>query len=225
VLLHHAGAEAHELGADDFDGSEFGQDLSRSAMSFAEAPIEARVRFIDAAKDYLIAGVSARRLDRAEGGVASFDAPLVLEPDAAEAMAQRILADRALRRRRCRSGLGPRRSRWSRAIACFVEWRRGCSRSCVSKTQMRASLNCAARAPCRRDYSGGVDPGAAQMPQAAPTPAFAILDLPPLPNDESDDRPLAAVFASPWLRRAFCVCGRQHNRAAPLRPRRRSWAN
>ncbi|MBK6705586.1 MAG: hypothetical protein IPG56_18685 [Caulobacteraceae bacterium] len=29
------------------------------------------MRFIDAAKDYLIAGVSARRLDRADGGVAT----------------------------------------------------------------------------------------------------------------------------------------------------------
>ena len=35
----------------------------------ADWPIEARVRFLDATRDYAVAGVSARRLDRAEGGV------------------------------------------------------------------------------------------------------------------------------------------------------------
>jgi hypothetical protein len=36
-------------------------------------------------------------------------------------------------------------------------------------------------------------------PQLAPMPAVSILDLPLLPSAEDDDRPLAAVFASPWF--------------------------
>ena len=28
---------------------------------------------------------------------------------------------------------------------------------------------------------------------------LSVLDLPPLPNAESDERPLVAVFAAPWL--------------------------
>ncbi len=46
---------------------------------------------------------------------------------------------------------------------------------------------------------GIADPSAPPMPPVSPTPAFAILDLPPLPVAESDERPLAAVFAAPWI--------------------------
>ena len=43
------------------------------------------------------------------------------------------------------------------------------------------------------------EPGAPPLVPVSPTPALSILDLPPLPGAEGDDRPLAAVFASPWL--------------------------
>jgi hypothetical protein len=43
------------------------------------------------------------------------------------------------------------------------------------------------------------EPNAPPTPAIAPTPALSILDLPLLPHDETDERPLAAVFASPWL--------------------------
>jgi hypothetical protein len=45
-------------------------------------------------------------------------------------------------------------------------------------------------------------PVAAPAPASAPltpaAPAFAFLDLPPLPGSEDDERPLAAVYSSPW---------------------------
>jgi hypothetical protein len=44
-----------------------------------------------------------------------------------------------------------------------------------------------------------VSPNAPPPPPVAPTPALSILDLPLLPGAEDDERPLAAVFASPWL--------------------------
>jgi hypothetical protein len=43
------------------------------------------------------------------------------------------------------------------------------------------------------------EPSAPRPPASAPTPALSILDLPPLPGAEDDDRPLAAAFAFPWL--------------------------
>ncbi|HRK65721.1 MAG TPA: phage portal protein, partial [Terricaulis sp.] len=58
--------------------------LRAARAESAAAPIEARVRFIDPTRDYLASAVSARRLDRAQGGVATLEAPLVLEADAAE---------------------------------------------------------------------------------------------------------------------------------------------
>lgn len=76
-----------------------------------ETPIEARVRFLDAARDYLIAGVSARRMDNAEGGVATLEAPLVLEVDAAEALARRVLADQRAHAETLRIALGPQHRR------------------------------------------------------------------------------------------------------------------
>src|SRR5690606_4342908 len=67
--------------------------LLNTRADAAALPIEARVRFIDPTRDYLAAAVSARRLDRAEGGVATLEAPLVLEAEAAEILAQALLAE------------------------------------------------------------------------------------------------------------------------------------
>src|SRR5262249_41012281 len=43
------------------------------------------------------------------------------------------------------------------------------------------------------------EPGAPALPALDPTPAFSLLDLPPLPGAEDDERPLVALFAAPWL--------------------------
>ncbi|MEQ1809097.1 MAG: glycoside hydrolase/phage tail family protein [Terricaulis sp.] len=164
-----------------------------------EAPIEARVRFIDAARDYLVAGVSARRLDRAEGGVATIEAPLVLETNAAEAIAQRILAEQRAAMETLHIGLGPAelalepgdRLTFAEGEEVFEIVR--IEDSDVREMELRRTHNGVA------PMLSGVDPSAPQPPQIAPTPAFAILDIPLLPGNEDDDRPLAAVFASPWV--------------------------
>jgi hypothetical protein len=165
----------------------------------AELPIEARVRFLNAAKDYLIAGVSARRLDRAEGGVASIDAPLVLEPEAAEQLAQALLADRRAAAETLRIALGPAHlalesgDRIALAGGADVF---GIAR--IEDAEVRSLELQRVRTPLSASESLG-EPGAPPPPAIAPTPAFSILDLPLLPQDEADERPLAAVFAAPWL--------------------------
>lgn len=164
-----------------------------------DAPIEARVRFIDAARDYLIAGVSARRLDRAEGGVASIEAPLVLEPNVAEAMAQRVLAEQRAAAETLDIGVGPAqlalepgdRLTFADGVDVFEVVR--IEDGDVRELALRRTRQIGAT------LLAGADPGAPHPLQAAPTPAFSILDLPLLPGSEEEERPLVALFASPWL--------------------------
>ncbi len=172
-----------------------------SALTYAQrdatqAPIEARMRFIDASRDYLLAGVSARRLDRAEGGVATIDAPLVLETGAAEAIAQRLLTDRRAAIETLAISVGPAElaleagDRVTFADEVFEIVR--IEDADARRTELRRARSTSAA------MLGGVEPNSPPPPLHAPTPAFAILDLPPLPRAEEDERPLAAVFASPW---------------------------
>ncbi len=164
-----------------------------------EAPIEARVRFLDAARDYLIAGVSARRLDRADGGVATLEAPLVLEPDVAEALAQRALADLRAASEALHLSVGPAQL----ALEAGDRIVFGVSDDTFEIGRIedvgarRLELH-----RVRRDGAaivGVADPSPPTTPTTAPTPAFSVLDLPPLPGHEEDDRPLIGLLASPWL--------------------------
>jgi len=197
LTFFHASAAVRTLDAANFTAASSAQTYAQREVT--DAPIEARVRFIDAARDYHLAGVSARRLDRAEGGVATVEAPLVLDADTAEAMAQRLLADRRAATETLQAGVSPAELslepgdrvtfpdggdvfdivRIEDADARQIELRRARSQSAA--------------------LVGGADPSAPRPPQAAPTPALAVLDLPPLPNDEAEERPLVAVFASPWV--------------------------
>jgi hypothetical protein len=60
------------------------------------------------------------------------------------------------------------------------------------------------------------EPNAPHTPTQAPTPALAVLDLPPLPGAEDDERPLAAVVASPWrgAHHLYAGTGRTHRGSA-----------
>jgi hypothetical protein len=164
-----------------------------------DAPIEARVRFIDAAKDYLIAGVSARRLDRADGGVATLDAPLVLETSVAEALAERLLAERRATAEALHIGVGPREIALEPGDRVTVAG--GGDVFEIVRIEDAEARELELRR-VRHEIApvlSGVDPSAPQPQPAAPTPAFSVLDLPPLPGEEGEDRPLVAVFASPWV--------------------------
>lgn len=164
----------------------------------ADAPIEARVRFLDPARDYLVAGVSARRLDRAEGGVVTIEAPLVLEPEAGELMAQRLLAERRAASESLRLGLGPAHLALEPGDRVVLE--AGDDTFEISRIEDAETRQLS----LRRVRAGGAallslaEPGAPATPIFAPAPAFSVLDLPLLPGSETDERPLVAVFASPW---------------------------
>lgn len=164
----------------------------------ADAPVEARVRFIDAERDYLIGAVSARRLDRAAGGVISLDAPLVFDAAGAEDIAWTVLADRRAAREALQIGLSPLRLALEPGDHIVLET----SADTFEVTRIEDAEHL--RLDLRRVQASGSarvadgEPNAPAPPVVSPTPAFAVLDLPPLPGAEDDERPLAAVFASPW---------------------------
>lgn len=163
----------------------------------ADMPIEARVRFIDPTRDYLLADVSARRLDRARGGVASIEAPLVLEVDAALALAQAVLADRRAANETLQIEVGPAHLALEPGdVVTLAEGADSFEITRIDDTELRRLDLQRVRAPLSPQVH--LPEQNPQTPSIAPTPVFAVLDVPPLPGSESDDRPLAAVFASPW---------------------------
>ncbi len=198
VFSHRVAAAPIEISLADF-AADAVDDAFAQRGDAAETPVEARVRFLDPAREYLIAGVSARRLDGAEGGVATIEAPLVLESSAAEAMAQRALADRRAAAETLRIALGPGRLALEPGDA--VKLGGGADAFEIARIE-DAEVR---RLDLRRQRAatpaqlGLGEPNAPVVIPTAPTPSFAILDLPPLPGAEGDERPLAALFASPWL--------------------------
>ena len=165
----------------------------------AETPVEARVSFIDPGHDYAIATISARRMDRAEGGVETVTAPLCLEPDAADAIARRVLAERRAETETLQLGLGLKHLALEPGDLIALE---GAPLEAFQITRLNEAED--QRIGARRLPVSGArasslaEPSAPAQPILAPSPAVALLDLPPLPGLESDERPLFAAFASPW---------------------------
>jgi hypothetical protein len=195
VFAHGDEAETIELSADDLDADTVAAPFGARA-DVAEAPIEARVRFLDVAKDYLIGAVSVRRRDAATGGVEMIDAPLALDETQAEALAQALLAARRAGSETAQIGLGPAHlalEPGDRVLLNGQTFHVARIEDGRGRQLDLQRVDALARAPL-----AGAVPGAPADPVLAPTPTLAILDLPPLPGFEDDERPLAAVAATPW---------------------------
>ncbi|MGD9966967.1 MAG: glycoside hydrolase/phage tail family protein [Hyphomonadaceae bacterium] len=198
ITFMHGGTDVPQpLALDDLTAASVGAAYAQRDV--AEAPVEARVRYLDAARDYLIGAVSARRLDRAEGGVITLDTPLVLETDAAEALAQRVLSERRSEVETLHVGAGP--AQLALEAGDRVLFGSGDDVFWIDRIEDAETRRLALRR-ARRDGGflvGLGDPSPPVGPLVAPAPAFSMLDLPPLPGAEADERPLASVFARPWL--------------------------
>lgn len=195
VFAHGREAEAVTLTLDDLTADVVAEAFQTRADG-AEAPIEARVRFLDVSRDYLVGAVSARRRDAAEGGVEMLDAPLVLDEAQAEALAERVLAERRALMEGARIALGPAHlalEPGDHVVLAGETFKIARIEDGHARVLDLARVDANVIAP--RD---GGEPGAPPDPAHAPTPAFAVLDLPPLPGAEDDDRPLVAVCSRPW---------------------------
>jgi hypothetical protein len=167
----------------------------------ADAPCEARVRFLDPERDYRVAMVSARQRDAAGAGVETVDAPLCLSVEAAEAAAQAILAKARAEIETLSVALAPSQlavepgdgatlaapgAPESFRVARIEE---GPTREALLSRRAPAAAAATVFAPA---------PAAAPLTAAPSAPDFVLLDLPPIPGAEDDDRPLFAALAAPW---------------------------
>jgi hypothetical protein len=198
VFAHRAAQAPVEISLGDLAAESSGDAYAQRGDG-ADAPIEARVRYLDASRDYRIAGASARRRDNAEGGVETVEAPLVLESEAAEAAAERLLANRRAAAETLGIALGPAYLALEPGDGVILEGSSDVFEIARIEDAETRRLDLRRMRANSAAQVGIADPSAPPMPPVAPTPAFAILDLPPLPVAENDERPLAAVFAAPWL--------------------------
>jgi hypothetical protein len=157
-------------------------------------PDAVRVRFIDGAADYRTGAVTARRAGG--GGGVDLDLPAVCGEGLARTAAERALYDGGPERLIVRPGpLEALRLEPGDVVA--VEGRSGAWRV--------ARLDAAGSVTATLEPAAPVRPRAEEPAPAPPepvivvgTPFFRLIDAPPLPGAETDDRPLAVVAAEPW---------------------------
>jgi hypothetical protein len=198
VVFFHTGDRAPALTLGELAGSSAASAFARRGDP-AEAPQETRVRFLDAGRDYRVGSVSARQLDAAASGVETIDAPLVIDADMAEALAQELLLDRRAATETLHVETGLSRLGLEPGDRIAVEGASDVFRIMRTEDAETRRLELQRVRASPPPPLSVAEPAAPSQPAIAPTPALAVLDLPPLPGKEQDGRPMAAVFASPWL--------------------------
>ncbi|MDX2235065.1 MAG: glycoside hydrolase/phage tail family protein [Hyphomonadaceae bacterium] len=166
----------------------------------AALPIEARVRFIDGENDHRVGSASARQRDFAAKDVISADAPLVLDPEQARALCEAILRDGLAARDTAVIDVSPARLDLEPGDVVDATAFGGPGRMRIARIEDAAARRLvlvgdagqARPAPAAATISAGPP-----LPVAG-RPDLVVLDLPPLPGAESEERPRAAVFARPW---------------------------
>nr|WP_313633409.1 glycoside hydrolase/phage tail family protein [Brevundimonas naejangsanensis] len=158
-------------------------------------PSAARLRFIDEAGDYQLSAVTVR--GDGEGGGVDAALPAVVGAGLATAAAQRLLQGEAAERLTLK--LGPLEAlKLEPGDVAAVEGRAGdwrVERLGWDETP-RAVLTPVVEAvvvDAPEDWRGGA--GGATT---AGAPFLMLLDLPPLPGEEADGRPVVAAAAEPW---------------------------
>ncbi|WP_122464664.1 baseplate multidomain protein megatron [Brevundimonas lutea] len=167
----------------------------RTTRTLEATPDQVRVRFIDETADYQTGAVSARRADTGGGG-ADVDLPLAATTGFARRAARRLLEGASAEV--ITLALDPITALWLEpGDGVRVAGREGLWR--VGRVTRDEQPSAEARL-----YLPGppveVDPDwrPGDPPGTSGRPFVAILDLPPLPGAEGDDRPLAAVAVEPW---------------------------
>ncbi len=157
-------------------------------------PGAARVRYIDEGADYQTGSVVVR--SDGEGGGVDVDLPAVCGPGLATALAERSLA--GVGAERLTVALGPLEAlRLEPGDRVGVEGRDGVWR--VERVDWDETPR-AVLMPVVDVAVGdlAVDWRSEEAPPTVGRPVFRVLDLPPLPGFEEDDRPVVAVAAEPW---------------------------
>lgn len=162
----------------------------------ADAPLEARVRYIDGGGDYRLAMASARRRDAVGENVVTLDAPLVLDDAQASAIAETVLADRRAAQSGAELVVAP--SRLDLEAGDKVAFDGDLFRIERIEDGPARRLHLAGVSAVAGPAPAGAEIGVPDPPTPASRPQLVVLDLPPLIGAEDDDRPCAAVRAEPW---------------------------
>ncbi len=159
-------------------------------------PGTARVRFIDEGADYQAGATVVRSDDERDGGGVDADLPAVCDAGLAKAMARRLLTGEGADR--LTVALGPLDAlRLEAGDTVAVEGEGGTWR--VERVALDETPTAVL---ARRDeMTAGTEPviwRPGPGVEVSGEPFVRLLDLPPLPGAETDDRLIAAVAADPW---------------------------
>ncbi|KAF0176787.1 MAG: protein transfer agent (GTA)-like protein [Caulobacteraceae bacterium] len=215
VFAHGEDAPVAALGPDDLVDADPRIWLARADI--AARPVEARVRFIDGAQSYEIGAASARQKDAAGEGVIDLDAPLVMDDGQAAALVENLLSDALAAAETADIAVPPSRldlEPGDRLDLSALGAGPGAFRIVRIEDEGVRKLSLVRDASGHRLGSAGAAIGAAPARPVASRPQFFFLDLPPLPGREDDDRPLAAVAATPWTGPVRIHAGAARNTAA-----------
>lgn len=199
VFAHAEDAPVVALGPDDLVDADPRVWLARADI--AARPFEARVRFIDGALSYEIGAASARQKDATGEGAIDLDAPLVMDDGQAAALAENLLGDALAAAETADIAVPPSRldlEPGDRLDLSALGATPGAFRITRIEDDGVRKLSLVRDASGHRLGSAGAEIGAAPARPVASRPHLVVLDLPPLPGRENDDRPLAAVAATPW---------------------------
>ncbi|MFC5372914.1 glycoside hydrolase TIM-barrel-like domain-containing protein [Brevundimonas faecalis] len=174
--------------------------------ALSPAPDAARVRFIDETADYQTGAASVRAEDdpgegpargRGGGGL-DLELPVVCGAAQALAVARRALAEDEGRAERLTARLGPLEAlRLEPGDAVRVEGRDGDWRVMRLELDEQPSAMLAPLVVVRPGETVEAwRPG--EGPRRPGAPFLKLADLPPLPGEEEDARPVAIVAADPW---------------------------
>lgn len=193
-----AGEVRHPLSSDQTLAGPDG--ISQRRADPATQPSEVHVRFLDPDRGQGVASVSARALGPGRAAPVVVDAPLVLAEAEAVSLAERVLARSAanggVALAVADDGTAPPLGGLIAFSGAGVSGLYRVERRALGGGEVSLSLH-------RADQTlagnrAGAVPSAPAPPEVASPAEVVVMDLPPLPGQHDDARPLVAAYAAPW---------------------------
>ena len=178
---------------------EEGDATSVERPDAADLPAQARLQYIDAAQDYRTAEAVARVQDPTANATLALTAPMVVRPQSAQRLAKQALptARAAQRPRQLASAPACLDLEPGDVVRVVQDPAAGDYRIAAIKDGLARHLELLPLA-APGDPEVALPMASLPAPVSMATPKLIALDLPPLPGSAEDDRPFAAVWATPW---------------------------
>ncbi|MEM9705077.1 MAG: glycoside hydrolase TIM-barrel-like domain-containing protein [Pseudomonadota bacterium] len=196
----------HALTADDLTTTENADDFVVGLTDESDTPTVVRLGYIDADGDYEPAVADASDPSAAEARISRVDAPIIIDPATADALAGSVLADAWVMRETARLTLPPSRLALEPGDIVSVDMTGiaggGPSRSYrVIDIVDREAREISAVRVQGSVYDLEIADGATALPEITPhygPPSVAFMDLPLLREQDNAAAPYIAAYAKPW---------------------------